>query len=104
MARNAGLADYRALVWEQYGRFDYSPEQCLAFADAIEKTCVPLVTELYRGRAGERGLGGLRGWGTDVDPAGREGVVRFGGGGGDVLERYLGEGVPREMGGEAGVG
>ena len=43
IARNAGLPDYRAYVWKEYKRFDYTPEQCLAFADAIARTVVPLM-------------------------------------------------------------
>src|SRR3712207_898699 len=34
LASNSGLPDYRTYVWRQYGRFDYSPEDCLTFHDA----------------------------------------------------------------------
>jgi oligoendopeptidase F len=90
MARNAGLPDYRALVWKQYARFDYSPEQCLAFADAIERSCVPLVEELYRRRAKELGLERLRPWDTDVDPKGRAALAPFEAGRSDVLVEKTG--------------
>ena len=46
MATNAGLPDYRAVAWKAYKRFDYTPDQCLKFADAIEAVCVPVVKEL----------------------------------------------------------
>jgi oligoendopeptidase F len=78
MARNAGVADYRALIWKRYKRFDYSPEQCLAFADAIAKTCVPLVDELDRQRRAALGLEALRPWDIDVDPKGRPALAPFG--------------------------
>src|SRR5206468_3716381 len=48
IARNAGLSDFRAYKWKQYKRFDYTPQDCLRFCDAIEKTVVPLVAELDR--------------------------------------------------------
>ncbi len=51
IAQNAGFPDYRAYTWRQYKRFDYTPEQCLAFADSIAQTCVPLASKLARERA-----------------------------------------------------
>ena len=50
IAQNAGLQDYRAYAWKSYKRFDYTPEDCLRFADAIEQSCVPVVRELDRQR------------------------------------------------------
>ena len=38
-------------MWKVYKRFDYTPADCLRFADAIATTCVPLVDEAER-RAG----------------------------------------------------
>src|SRR5581483_6056941 len=46
IAKNAGLPDYRAFVWKAYKRFDYTPEDCIRFGDAIAQTCVPLVAQL----------------------------------------------------------
>jgi len=71
IAKNAGLPDYRAYTWKQYKRFDYLPEQCLAFADSIAGTCVPLASKMATERAGELGLATLRPWDLDVDPKGR---------------------------------
>jgi oligoendopeptidase F len=71
IATNAGLPDYRAYVWKQYKRFDYNPEQCLAFADSVAETCVPLASKLARERAAAMGLSSLRPWDTDVDIRGR---------------------------------
>jgi len=36
LARNTGLADYRAYRWLEFCRFDYTPEDCRTFHDAIE--------------------------------------------------------------------
>ncbi|MCE9592136.1 MAG: M3 family oligoendopeptidase [Planctomycetes bacterium] len=71
IARNAGLGDYRAYTWKSMKRFDYTPQQCLSFADAIEKTVVPLVRELDRQRAADLGLEKLRPWDLAVDPKSR---------------------------------
>lgn len=71
IAANAGMSDYREYTWKSYKRFDYTPEDCLRFADAIEKTCVPLVDELDRQRADDLGLKKLRPWDLSVDPKNR---------------------------------
>jgi oligoendopeptidase F len=68
IARNAGMSDYRAFVWKQNKRFDYTPEDCLRFADAIAEACVPLMNELDRRRRDDLGLEALRPWDLNVDP------------------------------------
>jgi oligoendopeptidase F len=78
IARNAGFADFRAYSWREHKRFDYSPAQCLAFADAIARTCVPLVDELDRRRATELKLDALRPWDLAVDPKNRPALRPFG--------------------------
>lgn len=71
IAANAGMDNYRSYTWKAYKRFDYTPEDCLRFADAIEKACVPLVDELDRRRAADLGLQRLRPWDLSVDPQNR---------------------------------
>src|SRR5688572_13603355 len=78
IAANAGLPDFRAYAWQQYKRFDYAPEQCLAFADAIARTVVPLVDELDRQRKRDLGLDTLRPWDFNVDPKNRPALTPFG--------------------------
>jgi oligoendopeptidase F len=53
IASNADMANYRDWVWKGYKRFDYTPEDCLKFADAIAQTCVPVVRELDERRRGD---------------------------------------------------
>jgi oligoendopeptidase F len=36
MARNSQLESYRSLIWKQYHRYDYTPEDCYAFHLSIE--------------------------------------------------------------------
>ena len=71
IARNAGLPDFRAYMWKQYKRFDYTPEQCVEFAEAIERTVVPLVDEFDKQRERDLGLPALRPWDLAVDPHNR---------------------------------
>jgi oligoendopeptidase F len=71
IARNAGFANYREYTWKALKRFDYTAEDCIRFADSIEKTVVPLVDELDRQRARDLGLERLRPWDLAVDPKNR---------------------------------
>ena len=71
IGRNAGMPDFRAFIWKAARRFDYTPQDCLRFSDAIAATCVPLVRELDRRRRQDLGLPRLRPWDRDVDPRGR---------------------------------
>jgi len=71
IATNAGLSDYRAYCWKAYKRFDYTPADCLKFADAIAIACVPVVRELDRLRKAELKIDSLRPWDLAVDPKNR---------------------------------
>ena len=71
IAKNAGLSDFRAYMWKAYKRFDYTPEDCLRFSDAIAEVCVPAVDELDRRRRQDLHLESLRPWDTQVDPKSR---------------------------------
>lgn len=71
IGRNAGQADFRAYTWKSMKRFDYTPDDCLRFADAIAQTVVPLVNELDRQRKNDLKLDRLRPWDTSVDPKSR---------------------------------
>jgi oligoendopeptidase F len=71
IAKNAGLSDYRAYQWKANKRFDYTPDDCLRFADAIAETCVPMVRKLDEERARDLGLKTIRPWDSSVDPKGR---------------------------------
>ncbi|MGH2545003.1 MAG: M3 family oligoendopeptidase [Ardenticatenaceae bacterium] len=70
VARNAGFDDFRAYQWKALARFDYSPEDCFAFHDAIEHEVVPFATELYDDLRQKLGLDTLQPWDTDADPHG----------------------------------
>jgi oligoendopeptidase F len=59
-------------------RFDYRPEDCLAFGEAIEKAVVPAAERIYQRRRKMLGVEKLRPWDLSVDPAGRPPLKPFG--------------------------
>jgi oligoendopeptidase F len=71
MALNAGFENYRQFAWVSKGRFDYTPDDCLDFGDAVQRICVPLVEDLDRRRKAELGVAELRPWDASVDPQNR---------------------------------
>ena len=71
LAQNAGLPNYRAYMWRSLRRFDYTPEDSLAFGAAIEAEVVPLATKILEKRRQSLGLDTLRPWDLNVDPEGR---------------------------------
>jgi oligoendopeptidase F len=77
MAANAGFSDYRSFRWKQLLRFDYSPEDCKRFHDAIEKVAVPAAARIYDRRRRLLGLRSLRPWDLDADPLGRPQLKPF---------------------------
>ena len=68
IARAAGFSDFRAYTFANYERFDYTPEDCLRFHDAVEHHIVPLVREMQEERRRKLGVEKLRPWDLVVDP------------------------------------
>jgi oligoendopeptidase F len=77
MAHNAGFGDFRGYAWKLRGRFDYAPQDCLDFADAIAAAVVPRVEELDRQRQAALGVDRLRPWDLSVDPQHRSPLRPF---------------------------
>lgn len=77
MAENAGFSDYRSYRWKQYLRFDYTPENCRQFHDAIEQVVVPAAEKIYAKRRARLGVDTLRPWDLDVDPNNRPALRPF---------------------------
>ncbi|MGB5061671.1 MAG: M3 family metallopeptidase, partial [Candidatus Promineifilaceae bacterium] len=67
VAENADVPDYRAYVFREYGRFDYTPDDCLIFHQAIETAVVPAALRIYEKKRTRLGLSQLRPWDTLVD-------------------------------------
>lgn len=77
IAAQAGLPDYRAYVWKQTKRFDYTPADCGRFAETVEKHVTPVLKELHARRKRQLGLDVLRPWDLAVDPTGLPPLVPF---------------------------
>jgi oligoendopeptidase F len=71
LAENAGLPGFRAFRWRQLLRFDYSPEDCDRFHQAIGAVVVPAARRVYEKRRSRLGLQTLRPWDLFADPYNR---------------------------------
>ena len=71
IAANAGLPDYRLYMWRKLLRFDYTPQDCMRFHQAIEEVVVPAALRAYEKRRLRLGVNALRPWDLDVDPFSR---------------------------------
>ena len=80
VATNADFANFRDFMFKSYGRFDYSPEDCFQFHDAVKSEVVPLVSKIAVERKEKLNIPSLRPWDKLVDPEGREPLKAFGDG------------------------
>ncbi len=71
IAANAGFSNYRDFAFREKCRFDYGPDECLQFHQAIEKSIMPALRELQAERREQLGLDALRPWDLAVDPLNR---------------------------------
>ena len=71
IAKNAGFKNYVDYAFRKSRRFDYTPDDCLRFHDAIEKEIVPVVRQLQAERCAQLKLPALRPWDLGVDPLNR---------------------------------
>lgn len=71
IAKNSHCKDYIDYIFLAKHRFDYSPADCEAFHESIEKFVLPLQKEIYKKRAQKMGLDRLRPWDLNVDPLNR---------------------------------
>lgn len=70
-ALNAGFANYRDYMHKAKRRFDYTPEDCHAFAKGVEQHVVPAQRALNEERRRSLGVDKLRPWDLAVDVKGR---------------------------------
>lgn len=70
MSLNAGFENFRDFKFRALGRFDYSPEDCMNFHDAIAAEILPVVDDLNAYRKQMLDLDKLRPWDLFVDPSG----------------------------------
>lgn len=77
IAANAGFANYRDYAFRWRGRFDYTPEQCLQFHEAIERVVMPCCVKLQEKRKNRLKIDTLRPWDLTVDPQSRPALRPF---------------------------
>jgi oligoendopeptidase F len=77
VASNAGFDNYRDFAHQDKNRFDYTPDDCFRFHEAVEKAVLPAVERIHERRRGQMGLRELRPWDTAVDPRGRPPLKPF---------------------------
>ena len=77
IAANAGLSDFRAYRWLKLLRFDYTPQDCKRFHQAIQTAAVPAAQRLYERRRRKLGLKTLRPWDLSVEPDGQPALRPF---------------------------
>lgn len=87
VAVNAGFDNFRDYMFAAMGRFDYTPEDCFAFHDAIQKEVMPLVKDFTIKREKELGHK-LRPWDMEVDTKNRAALEPFTSGD-DLLEKTV---------------
>jgi oligoendopeptidase F len=79
IALNAGYKNFRDYQHDAFGRFDYSPSDCYAFHEAVEKHVVPILSRLNKKRADLMKLDALKPWDGSGDPLGRPALKAFNG-------------------------
>ncbi len=77
IAANAGFPNYLQYAFRARGRFDYTPEDCRKFHEAIEKEVMPVLGQLQTQRRRQLGLDALKPWDLAVDPLNRPALRPF---------------------------
>jgi oligoendopeptidase F len=77
VALNAGFENYRDYMFQAMGRFDYTPQDCYEFHEAVEKEIVPILKEQADIRAELLGLELLKPWDQEVSTSGKPALKPF---------------------------
>jgi len=80
IAKNAGFSNYRDYMFAAMGRFDYNPEDCFNFHNAIEKEIVPIISTFENRRKEKLGYTNYKPWDISVDVDGLSPLKPFDGG------------------------
>ena len=88
VALNAGFENFRDYMFQALGRFDYTPQDCYAFHEAIEKEIVPILREQAEKRKEALNLDALKPWDMDVDISGKPALKPFKNGE-DLIEKSI---------------
>ncbi len=77
IATNAGFNNYRDYAFAAMGRFDYTPQDCFNFHEAIRQHVVPVCNELDKERKKQLSLETYKPWDTEVDTSGNKPLKPF---------------------------
>lgn len=77
LAKNAGFENFRDFQHERMHRYDYTPQDCFKFHEAVERFCVPVLKTTTESRRTALGLDDLRPWDLSVDVKGRQPLRPF---------------------------
>lgn len=104
VAVNAGFANFRDYSFAALGRFDYTPQDCFDFHDAVSDAIVPLLNGLAMERKQklrliDKSVTSLRPWDAKVDVEGRAPLKAFGSGD-ELIEKAIAcfDKLDRELG------
>lgn len=77
VAVNAGFENFRDYMFAALGRFDYTPEDCYQFHEAVKQEVVPFMNKRARQRRADLKLDVLKPWDMDVDTEGKPTLKPF---------------------------
>jgi oligoendopeptidase F len=77
VGRNAGFENYRDFVHREKNRFDYTPDDCFRFHEAVETAVLPAVKRIMDRRRRLMGLDALLPWDVTADTTGRPALRPF---------------------------
>ena len=77
LALNADFKSYRDYKFKELGRFDYTPQDCFNFHEAVKQHVVPLVKIIYEEQRKAIGVDQLRPWDMDAEPQGIQPLQPF---------------------------
>ena len=69
IAVQAGFENFRDYSFVAMNRFDYTPQDCFTFHEAVAKEVVPLLNTLAQERKDQLGVAALKPWDAVVDPS-----------------------------------
>ncbi len=65
---NVGYDNFRQYAWKAHQRIDYTPEDVMAFCEAIEQVVVPVMAKMREERRLQLNVESLRPWDTIMEP------------------------------------
>ncbi len=77
VAKNADYPNFRDYKFRSMGRFDYTPQDCFDFHEAVAKEVVPMLDTIARSRKEKLGVDTLRPWDKSVDADGHQPLKPF---------------------------